>query len=155
MRRDDLIGGLVWFFLGAALCIGSVKLRLGSLERPGPGFIAFLSGAVLGGLGLVLIFSFISKRLREREEIRGEKIWGEERWRTFFITLSALFVCVVLFEYLGFLLSTFLFLFCLFKLREPKRWLIPIVLSITTVILSYFVFSVWLRSPFPTGILRF
>jgi hypothetical protein len=56
---------------------------------------------------------------------------------------------------LGFLLATFFFLFALFKFVEPKKWLMPFSLSLTSVILSHLVFNVWLRCQFPRGILRF
>ena len=71
--KSDQVGGLIWFVLGIGLCIGSIRLTLGEFHYPGPGFMPFLSGALLGLFGLVLIFAGISKRLREGEKVEVEE----------------------------------------------------------------------------------
>jgi len=160
MKKHDLLGGLIWLILGIGLCIESIKLKLisGGFHIPGPGFMPFLAGVLLGILGFILIFSSASKGLRKDEEVKDEKILMKKDWKNFlipFLNLLILFAYVLLLEPLGFLFSTFLFLFFLFKLSEPKKWLMPLVLSVSTVILSYLIFSVWLQCQFPRGIFRF
>lgn len=155
MKKHDLISGLIWVFLGIALCVGSVKLRLGDFPKPGPGFMPFLSGAFLVLFGLILTVSTISIGLGEKEEVKGKKVWVKENLKSFLFTLLALFVYVLLLEPLGFYITAFMFLFFLFKLTEPKRWLMPLVFAGISVILSYFIFSIWLKCQFPMGILRF
>lgn len=70
-------------------------------------------------------------------------------------TLIVLLAFVVLLELLGFLLTTFLCLLVLFKLSYPRRWVIPLVSSGIAVGVSYLVFVLWLRNPFPKGIFGF
>jgi hypothetical protein len=53
---------------------------------------------------------------------------------------------------LGFLLPTFLLMFFLFKITAPKKWFAPIVSSLITVFLSYFIFFLWLKIPLPKGV---
>jgi len=60
-----------------------------------------------------------------------------------------------LMEPLGFLPTSFLFLFLLFKITKPGSWLEPFILSGATAVATYYVFSVWLRVPFPRGMLAF
>ena len=149
MKKSDLICSLIWVALGTTQCIESIRLRLGNLHRPGPGFLPFISGILLGVFGLVLVFSSISRQPRGDEESRGEKVWLKENSKRVLLTLSALFVYALSFEFLGFLIATLLFLFFLFKLNEPKGWVMPLVVSGVTVILSYLIFCVWLKSAFP------
>ena len=69
--------------------------------------------------------------------------------------LVVLLVYVALLEPLGFLLTTFLCLLILFKLSYQGKWLVPLLFSGAAVGLSYAVFVVWLRNPFPSGIFGF
>jgi putative tricarboxylic transport membrane protein len=155
MKKYDRVGGLIWTILGILLCIGSVQLRLGNFNKPGPGFIPFLSGAFLILFGLILTLVTFLKESGEEEKTRNEKIWVKENWKRIFYPLFALFGYILLLDHVGFLITTFLFLFFLFKLTVPKRWTMPLILSGGTVILSYLIFSVWLKCQFPKGILNF
>ena len=56
---------------------------------------------------------------------------------------------ILVFERIGFPLSSFIFFFLLFKLTAPQKWLMPSVLSAGAVMVSYLVFSVWLKIPLP------
>ena len=152
MKKHDRFGGLFWSILGTIICILSVKLRIGTLYKPGPGFTPFLSGAVLVVSGLILMLSTLSKQYME-EEMGIFLMKGGKKDSLF--TLLALFVYIILLEPIGFLITTFFVLLFLFKLTDTKRWLAPLVLSASSVILSYLVFSVWLKLQFPKGLLGF
>ena len=71
-------------------------------------------------------------------------------------TLFTLLAYILLFETLGFLLSTFLFFVSLFKLTKAKgEWVTTLMLSAGSVAATYMVFSVWLKCQLPAGILAF
>jgi putative tricarboxylic transport membrane protein len=154
LKRDQLVG-LTWLILGISLCIGSINLNLGSLHRPGPGLFPFLSGASLALLGMILMVSSITKRFAEKEEIEKNIPAVKQNWRIFLLTLLALFGYALLIEYLGFFSTTLLFFVFLFKLTNPKKWAMPLGLSVCAVIASYLLFSVWLKCQFPKGIFNF
>jgi len=152
-----MMGGVIWLLLGAGFCAGSFNLRIGTLQNPGAGFIPFLVGTLLIGFGLIMSLS-----TRWGPRARSErKETGNSRTRSFkdffipSVTLLILLGYVLLLESLGFLLSSVIFLFLLFKISDPRKWLLPIALSVTTVIISYLLFSVWLKGQFPRGILGF
>lgn len=147
--------GLIWLFLGIGLCIEAFKLKLWGFHRPGSGFMPFLSGAFLGLLGLIQIFSPISNKLGENGGVKVKKIWEKGNLKTFLLTLLIFLSWVILLEPLGFFLTTFLFLFFLLEITEPKRWVMALVFSGVVTILGYLVFSAWLGCQFPKGILRF
>jgi putative tricarboxylic transport membrane protein len=152
MKKHDRFGGLFWFILGAIICIMSVKLRIGTLYKPGPGFTPFLSGAVLVVSGLILMLSTFLKQYMDEE--MGSILVKEGR-KNSLLTLLALFGYIVLLEPIGFLITTFIVLLFLFKITDTKRWLAPVVLSGSSVIVSYLVFSVWLKLQFPKGLFGF
>lgn len=154
MKKSEIICSFIWVALGITQCIESIRLRLGDFRKPGPGFLPFISGILLGLFGLILIV-ILSKTIGEDEKPKGEMLWVKDNSKKLLLTLLALFVYAMVLETLGFLIATFIFLFFLFKLTEPKRWAMPVVLSGVTVILSYLVFCVWLKSSFPVGVLRF
>lgn len=159
-RKHDVVGGLIWVILGICLCVESIKLKiiLGGFHIPGAGFMPFLAGTLLGILGFILIFCGTFKGLRKDKEVKVEKIFVKNNWKHFLnplLNLLILIAYVLLLEPLGFLLTTFLFLFLLLKLSMPKQWLVPLVLSISAVIISHLVFSIWLQCHFPRGIFRF
>ncbi len=81
--------------------------------------------------------------------------WNWRKSLTPLLTLMTLLAYILLLEPLGFVLTTFVCLLLLFKLSEPRKWLMPMVLSGVTAVLSYLIFSVWLQSSFPKGLLTF
>ena len=150
-RRQDQIGGLVWVGIGMALCFGSIRLGLGTLNSPEMGLFPFLTGSLLALVGLILTVS--KSHEGSRSKAGGEVTSGFKLSQKGVLTLVLLFGYASLIGLMGFILTTFFFLFGLFKILDPRRWLTPIIASGLTVAVSYLVFSVWLRINFPRGIL--
>jgi putative tricarboxylic transport membrane protein len=115
----------------------------------------FLSGAFLGILGLILTFSSILKESPKEQELKRKRNRVNDKWKRVLLYLLALFCYGLLVDLLGFLITSFVFLFFLFKLLEPKRIMMPLVVSIGSVIVSYLLFWVFLRCPLPRGIFSF
>jgi putative tricarboxylic transport membrane protein len=158
MKRRVPTDGLVWVLLGIGICFGSVKLKLGTFHIPGPGFLPFLSGVSLGIFGLILTFSTAFAKPGEGEEAAREKSrakWERKKFLNPLVTVLILLAYLVLLDPLGFILTTFICLLFWFKLSEPKKWLMPLILSVSTSVLSYLLFSVWLQCQFPKGLIRF
>ncbi len=152
MKQHDRLESLFWFMLGIFICLVSLKLRVGTLHKPGAGFTPFLSGTVLGLSGVILFLTTLSG------QFAGEKMGGifvKGARKNPICVLFALFGYIILMEPAGFLVTTFVFLLFLFKISDTKRWLMPLIFSASTVVLSYLVFSVWLKLQFPKGILGF
>ena len=155
MKKCDFAHGLFWLSLGLYICFESVRLRLGAVQRPGAGFMPFLSGLLMGFLGLLLFFQSFSKGLEEDQQIEIGDKWKKGNLKIFFFTLLACFGYLVSIEFLGFILTTFIFLYFLFKVTAPKRWLMPLLLTGAAVTVSYLVFIFWLKCQFPKGFFKF
>ena len=158
MKKYLLADGLIWVLLGIVICVGSITLKLGDFHTPGAGFLPFFAGVLLGIFGLILMLSTLLSLTREKKSKEDHKDPVKRPWRSFLnpsLTVVILFGYILLLEPLGFLLTTFICLLLLFKLSEPRKWVTPVVLSGSTAILSYLVFSVWLQCQLPKGLLKF
>lgn len=154
--KSDLLGGGFWLILGIFICAESIKLKHGTLHTPGPGFISLLSGAVLGLLGLALMFVSLTRGLKEDQNENTSEILGKLNWQRLILVVTLLLAYILAFKPVGFLLSTFLFFFTLLASSTMRnKWLVPLIISGLAAILSYFVFSTCLGVQLPTGILRY
>ncbi len=149
-RTTQRIEGLVWVGLGIALLFGSIRLGLGSLQSPGTGFASFIGGALLAVFGLILALFSPGENLPQ--EI-GKAIFTRAKLRQPLLALLILFSYPFLLKVLGFVLSTFLFLFFLFKAMEPRKWFTLLIISLGGSLASYLIFQVWLRVSFPKGMI--
>lgn len=152
--KSNLIGGVVWFLLGIAICGASIKLKIGTLHTPGPGFIGFISGGALLLLGLSLIYLSLTKRLKVGKDDKDTEIFKKLNWKRLLLVTVILWAYILSFKSLGFVPSTFLFFFVLLLNGSPerKKWFIPFVISGCTAVLSYFIFSAFLGVQLPIGI---
>jgi putative tricarboxylic transport membrane protein len=129
----------------------SLKLGLGTLHKPGSGFISFWSGIILGILTIMMLIQNIWFDKADRAEEKKEKI----HWRTVILALVSLFICILIFEPLGFIISTTLFVGFLFKGIEKKGWFATILASLLMTFASYYIFKVLLQAELPKGIFGF
>jgi putative tricarboxylic transport membrane protein len=147
----ERIGGVIWVILGMALGIGSLRLGFGNFQKPGPGFMPLLTGCLLALLGFFLTLLHVRRR---PPDTRGKDTSLKPFWGKGAFSLAVSFLYVFLLDPLGFVLATFLLILFLLKIMGAKKWVIPILISVLTVVVSYFIFEVWLRINFPKGILR-
>ncbi len=148
MKKNDRILGLIWFILGSAIAIEALRLGIGDVRLPGVGFMAFLIGVSLGLSGLLLTLWATFKGKVE------SKLFAGQNWKNVIITLLSLSFYIFVMEHLGFVLSTFLLLFVLFKITAPNKWFSPLLTSVVVVFSCYLIFIVWLKIPMPKGILQ-
>jgi putative tricarboxylic transport membrane protein len=59
----------------------------------------------------------------------------------------------LLFESLGYVISTFLFIAFLLRVVERQRWSLVVVIAFFTSLATYLVFGLLLNTPLPAGIL--
>lgn len=155
MNIQERIGGLIWLILGIGICIGSINMKIGEIHRPGPGFTPLLTGVLLGLFGLVLLLSSISKRGDEERQIKNANKGMGKNWKKVLTCVLALFGYTFLLKPLGFFTTTGVFLFALFKMGYPAKWRMPLIIVGSTIVLSYLIFTVWLKIHFPGGVTGF
>lgn len=139
----DLRSG--FFFLGLSLFIiwESLRLELGTLMQPGPGFLSFCGGVILFVLSFVLIHRGWGLRESRKHHPRPVVI----------LALVSLFVYSLVLKPLGFIVATFFLVGILFRLGESRPWWIILGMSVLIVFLMYFVFGILLHVHFPRSFL--
>jgi putative tricarboxylic transport membrane protein len=150
MKRTYIIANLIWLILSVAICVESWRLNIGGFHQPGPGFLLFFAGGLLGILALISLI----QSLKEREP-EGPKIWAEVNFLKLGLLVGVLFLYTILLPKLGFLLGTFLLLLFLFRVVEPYRWKKVFFASLLTIGIIYGFFVIILESRLPKGLLGF
>ena len=151
MKKYDQITSLVWLAFAVYILTESSRLPLGSWRDPGAGFLPLGSGLCLGILSMV---NYLQARFRKEDDVRGS--WhSPDRWKSLLVILAVLFGYSLFLDFLGFLVSTFIFLFLLFRLVEPQKWAVAVGGSFLASIVSYMVFEIWLKTQLPRGIFGF
>ena len=144
LKADRWIGFLFALF-SLYVCVESVRLGLGTYHRPGPGFLSFLAGIILGVLSLALI-SLVLFRSTEKAQV-----W-HNRDQILMVFLAMLGFTLLL-EWLGFILTAFLLIGFLLKVVERRGWGFSLGVALVVAGASYVVFDLWLRAQLPAGIL--
>ena len=145
-NTNDTLSASVLLLVSILICIGSLySLPYGAFKLPGPGFLPFWSGLLLGLMSLGLLVRSIS---RSRRSI-GNLFSGGLR-KPLFIFCSLL-AYSLLFQTLGYVLCNFLFTASTVLLLERRRFVAFMTGSITAFA-SYLVFDIFLRIPLPKGV---
>jgi len=152
MIRADRVSGIFWLCFSVLVIIQSYHLGLGTLHKPGPGFLFFWVNIVLAIMSLVvLIRAWVSKK----EEGPQPSIFGTQNVSKIIFVLVSLFLYALLMEIVGFIPITLLLFIYLLGIIEKKRWLYTISVSVVVTAISYLIFETWLQSQLPKGLLGF
>jgi len=152
MKNRDLVSSIIWMALGGLFVAAALQQGLMRRGVPGPGFLPFFSGLAL----IVVSFFVLIPALVLRKKAQSSDFFPERgSCRKFLLALVALFAFGSAMEYLGYLLTTFLFMFFIARLVEPKGWRTITLLALLTAVLSYILFVVLLEVQLPKGWLGF
>jgi hypothetical protein len=148
MKTYDQISSLFWLLLSISVCIESIRLGIGTLRHPDMGFMAFGVSVLLGILSLGLFLRAILKK----EEAKIEPFFSGKLWKRVLFVLIAILIYSQLMPVVGYLISTFLLMSFLFWIVKGQRWWGVLILSFLATLITYYVFSVWLKCQFPEGL---
>jgi putative tricarboxylic transport membrane protein len=145
----DIVAFAVWTIFASVFAAGALMLGLGGHSQPGPGFMPFVVGAFMGSLSLLALV----QTLKGRSEESSEALFSRDKIRNPIKVYAAILGYAFVMNYLGFLISTTLFMLYLFKFILPQRLSTALIATGITVALSYLIFVQWLGCQFP-GIFR-
>jgi putative tricarboxylic transport membrane protein len=151
MRNSDQISSLFWFVAGIGITLLSLKYEFGTFLSPGAGFITFFAGVLLSLLSIIL---FISSWKSPEPQKRLRALWEGLDWKKVIFVVGLLILYTLVLKYLGFLISTFLLLTFLFRVRGSYPWLRVILLSLLITTGAFLLFQVWLQVQLPKGVLE-
>lgn len=152
MGKADWISGIFWLIFSLIVSIESYRVGLGTLHKPGPGFLFFWTSIFLGIMSLItLVRGWRTKKDRGS----GIPIFGKLNITKIILVLISAFLYALLMETLGFILVTLLLFIFLLRAIEKKAWLLTISVSITVSAIAYLIFETWLKCQLPKGFLMF
>jgi putative tricarboxylic transport membrane protein len=146
LRRGEAVAALVLLLLACGVVWQAARMPPGTLGAPGPGAFPGALGVLLAAICIGLLVRAWRMSAAEDESI----VLGH---RDIALTLAALVVLGLLFEWLGFVLSAGLFMLVLFRAFAPLRWIGAIVAAAATAAVSYIVFVRLLGVSLPAGVL--
>jgi putative tricarboxylic transport membrane protein len=144
--------GLFWLVFSIFVCVEAIRMGTGSFRSPGPGFLPFWSGIVVGTLAILLL---VIGTLKREEGGKIKNLWRGMNWRTVILVSASLVIYCILLPRLGFLITTLGLMTLLFSIVKRSRLWIQVFTALLTVLVTYVTFYVWLGVQLPKGLLGF
>jgi putative tricarboxylic transport membrane protein len=146
-NKNDMIGGVLLILAGIGVILYSIRLQVGTILSPLPGFFPFLVGFMIIVLSLILLIQGFLGRSKAPQPFGN---W--QRPSTMVACMSAY---AAILEPLGYVLSTIFIAAITLRILGVMSWK---VISLSSLILSvgaYFLFTRMLGVELPAGILPF
>jgi hypothetical protein len=135
---------LLWIIFAVIFCVGAIQLKVGDPGHPGPGFMPLLIGVFMGVISFVTLIKGLRAGSRSVSGKMAGDLFSVAKISKPGIVYGAIFIYGLLVPVLGYLLSTFGLMLVLFKGIAPQKWGIALIAAAFSVILSYYIFVVWL-----------
>jgi putative tricarboxylic transport membrane protein len=148
--QGDRITGLFGLLFALYIIKESLALNIGGIHQPGPGFFPLFGGTILAVFSTVLLFRVLVTLRAKGSMPRGQR--EKRRWTVVYAYIGFI-VYSLIFEWLGFILSTFLLVIFLLRILEPRKWWSMLLTAAIVASSAYTVFNVFLKSELPMGIL--
>jgi putative tricarboxylic transport membrane protein len=148
--NTELWSGLVGLALSIFVIWSGYSLKLGTINDPGSGYVMFYAGLLMVLFSLIILYGAIKDG--------GPtflSLWRNVLWAKPLLVIALLVAFTLLFETLGFLVSTILLLIALLRVIDPVPWPRAIPLALLVPLICWYVLVKLLLIQLPTGVLRF
>jgi putative tricarboxylic transport membrane protein len=147
MNREK-IAGIFLLGVGLAVFLKSLAYPLGTLRRPGGGLFPLIASVLLMGLSALLTLQAF--RGKEVDKSSQSPFFPEkEAPRRILLGFAGLLAYRYLLPVIGFAASTAVFIFFLSRFLGRYGWIMSVVFSVITAVVSYYLFQAWLKIPMP------
>lgn len=147
MLRWDRIASVVLLLFGSVLVYAALKMKLGSPNQPGSGFLPLGTAGLLVALSLAYA---VSSFARAQDSI--ESPWPKQNRMTLLVVIASLAVFCAMLTFAGYIPSTFVLMVVLFLVADPGKWLAALIKAAVTTAVTYLVFERLLTIQFPAGL---
>lgn len=146
MRVYEHWSSWFWVLLGAAIAVAALVLGIGTVGKPGAGFMPFLAGLLIVILAAVdLVTAFAAKKSQAVDLPNREAV------RKMVMAVGALVAYSLLMPTLGFPLTTLALMIVLFRFTEALPWKTSLITAFCVTAAAYLLFSN-LGTELPKGI---
>ncbi len=159
--RKEIASSLVLILFSLIFLIYTTRYPLDTWESPGPAVFPLILGVVLlilaaGQLIRALLAPGTPNQRGATGATRAASVrnyFRENAGEAKVVALTVLLVLYILMmQWIGFFVSTFLLVILASRLMEAKDWGRPIALAAGVGIFCYLLFVMWLKLSFPQGI---
>ena len=146
-NRRDTIASILLILTGIGVIIGSIRLQVGTLSTPLPGFFPFLVGFTIVALSIILL---IQGKLGV-----GKKYPSFRNWQRPLVMLAGLGIYTGVLVPVGYILSTIFLVVLTLRVIGLSSWKTISMTSLILPVVVYFFFTRLMDVELPGGILRF
>ena len=147
LNNFELWGGLIGLGLGGFVVWSGLKLKLGTINDPGSGYVLFYTGILM----CLFASSIIVAAITEGGPSFGSR-WENVSWTKPLLVI----VCLTAFSFaldpLGFLLSSIPLMVLLLRLIDPVRWSLTIPIAFLVPLGMWWVLKRVLLIQLPSGV---
>ena len=147
LNNSELWGGLIGLALGVFVVWSGLKLKLGTINDPGSGYVLFYTGILMCAFAATIIIGAIT----EGSPTFAAR-WKDARWTKPLVIIAGLTVFSLALDKLGFLLSTIPLMLLLLRAIDPVRWSLAIPIALLSPLGVWWVLKRLLLIQLPSGI---
>ncbi|NOJ48593.1 tripartite tricarboxylate transporter TctB family protein [Bradyrhizobium archetypum] len=147
LNNSELWGGLIGLALGGFVIWSGLKLKLGTINDPGSGYVLFYTGILMCLFAAAIIIA----ALAEGGPSFGSR-WQNTRWTKPVIVIACLVAFAFSLDTFGFLLSSIPLMVLLLRLIDPVRWQLTIPIALLVPLGMWWILKRLLLIQLPSGI---
>jgi putative tricarboxylic transport membrane protein len=147
LNNSELWGGLIGLALGVFVIWSGLKLKLGTINDPGSGYVLFYTGILVCVFAATIIVGAVTEG-----GATFASRWQNAHWGKPLLIIVCLTAFALALEPLGFLLSAIPLMILLLRLIDPVRWSLTIPLSILAPSGMWWVLKHLLGIQLPSGL---
>ena len=162
LNKGEFLTTAGFFVVGLLIVLRALSFSIwaeSGLMGLGPqeGFFPLIAGSIMVTLTLFNLIR-IWRLSSAQKDVREQQSAIEKDSQPNFFRVFLYVICMVLFGVFltraGFLISSAALILVITKLVENQSWRTAILLTLTLMVLSYFLFVFFLRVPLPRGLLK-
>jgi len=145
----DLKFSFVLLLAAIWVMLESLKISIGDLHEPGPGFLPFYGSLMMG---ILTIINIVHLAFIRRPKAPAFSSYKNMKILTYAFIIT--FMAILFFESLGFVITAALYMIFLLKAVGRVGWFKTMWVSSVIVLFSYLIFVAFLKVQLPPGLLK-
>ncbi|MBM3301624.1 MAG: tripartite tricarboxylate transporter TctB family protein [Deltaproteobacteria bacterium] len=149
--QHDRIAAIFFLIVGVFFAVYARTVDVGTWSEPGPGFLPFWAGIVMAIMAAALMVG----SFRLKGSVMPSFFPESASWGRAVSTFACLVAYAFSLQYLGFTLTTFLFVAFLVRSIFPQTWIRALVVAVVSPVGTRLLFVDLLKTQLPMGFVGF
>ena len=147
--NTELWTGLVALALSLFVVWAGIDMGMGTINDPGSGYVLVYAGLLMILFSAIMLYSAVKDG--------GPtflSLWRDVLWTKPLIVIALLIAFTLVFETLGFLISTTILLLVLLRVIDPVPWIRAVTIAVLVPLVCWYVLVKLLLIQLPAGIFQ-